>query len=113
MANDGYLLIRSLQKKEAVPRARRTILEHLRDQDALDPDSPLMQGRIAPDRGPAGGYAGDFYQRSLQSSPGIVNLARSKEIMGFLPSVPGRAGSHSRPQMAAHKRSRRLQRRTL
>ena len=83
MTHDGYLLIRSLQKKEAVLQARRTILEHLRDQGALDPDSPLMQGRIAPDRGPAGGYAGDFYQRSLQSSHSIVNLARSKEIMGF------------------------------
>ena len=89
MANDGYLLIRGLQNKEAVLQARMTVLEHLRDHGALDPDSPLMEGRIATRRGPGGGYEQDLYNRSLQSSPSIVNLSRTNEIMEFFQKFLG------------------------
>ena len=46
MAEDGYLLLRGLIDREKVARARQTILEHMRDHEALVPGTPLLEGAM-------------------------------------------------------------------
>ena len=44
IAADGYLFIRGLIDRNAVLKARRVVLEHLREQHALVDGTPLMEG---------------------------------------------------------------------
>ncbi len=41
---DGYLLLRNLLERETVLNARNIILQHMQSQQALQPDTPLLQG---------------------------------------------------------------------
>ena len=47
---DGYLLLRRLLARDAVLRARRAVLEYMRQRQALVPDTPVLEGVM-----PAGG----------------------------------------------------------
>ena len=42
--DDGYLLLRGLLQRETVLNARNVILQHMQVQQALQPDTPLLQG---------------------------------------------------------------------
>ena len=44
IAADGYLFIRGLIERDAVLDARRVVMEHLQQQDALVDGTPLMEG---------------------------------------------------------------------
>ena len=44
MAEDGYLLLRGLIDRQKVLTARETILAHMREKEALTPDTPLLEG---------------------------------------------------------------------
>ncbi|MDD9989185.1 MAG: hypothetical protein OXQ31_23130 [Spirochaetaceae bacterium] len=44
IATDGYLFIRGLIDRDAVLDARRVVMEHLQEQDALVEGTPLMEG---------------------------------------------------------------------
>ena len=44
IAVDGYLFIRGLIERDAVLEARRVVMEHLQQQDALVEGTPLMEG---------------------------------------------------------------------
>ena len=41
---DGYLLLRGLIDRETVLAARETVLEHMREQRVLLPDTPVLEG---------------------------------------------------------------------
>lgn len=41
---DGYLLLRGLIKRETVLAAREVVLKHMQEQQALLPDTPLLEG---------------------------------------------------------------------
>lgn len=41
---DGYLLLHGLLERETVLNARNVILQHMQAQQALQPDTPLLQG---------------------------------------------------------------------
>ncbi len=41
---DGYLLLRGLLEREIVLNARNVIFQHMQAQQALQPDTPLLQG---------------------------------------------------------------------
>ena len=86
--DEGYLLIRGLQKHETVLGARRAFLEYLDERGCLDRAAPLMDGKIDLNRGPRGGYRGDAENprqdgAPLAQSPGIGALVESPEVIGF------------------------------
>ena len=48
MDEDGYLLLRGLIKRETVLAARAVVLEHMREQQVLLPDTPVLEGVMPP-----------------------------------------------------------------
>lgn len=84
---DGYLLLRGLQKPKTVLAARRTVLTYLKQRGCLDPKAALMDGLIDTSKGPRGGFKGDPNPREdgapLVLSPGITGMVESPEIIGF------------------------------
>ena len=44
LAEDGYLLLRGLVNRDAVLKARQTVLAHMAAHHALLPDTPLLEG---------------------------------------------------------------------
>ena len=44
LLEDGYLLLRGLIDRDSVMAGRKTILEHMRTQQALVPDTPVLEG---------------------------------------------------------------------
>jgi hypothetical protein len=79
MKDDGYLLLRGLQKRENVLEARRQMLEKLAEAGALDPNAPLMDGVI--NTNAKSKFFGGTNQ--LTSRPAFQQLVSSPEIMGF------------------------------
>ncbi len=79
MEEDGYLLLRGLQKPENVLRARRSILENLKANGQLDPSSPLMDGKPGP--GAKGAFLGG--RKEVTRTPEFLALVDSPEIMNF------------------------------
>jgi hypothetical protein len=79
MAEDGYLLIRGLQRREVVEKTRRFLLENLAANDQIDLSAPLMEGVIK--EGARGAFLGG--SKSLTRDPAFLNLVESPEIMGF------------------------------
>ena len=85
---DGYLLLRGLQKPDTVNAARSAFLEYLDEKGCLEDGSPLMDGKIDLSRGPRGGYRGDNDDprrdgAPLAQSSGITALVESPEVIGF------------------------------
>lgn len=84
LAEDGYLLLRGLQKRENVMEARRAMLEVVRDAGGLDSGAPPMEAVVA-----AGKEKGEYLPGMLQLAatvgrgPAIRGVAESPEIMGF------------------------------
>ena len=79
IAEDGYLLIRGLQKRSTIEDARRVVLKHLQAEGELDPSRPFMDGIIGP--GGRGRYLGG--QKELTHHPAMLAQAESPEIMVF------------------------------
>lgn len=48
MDEDGYLLLRALVKRETVLAAREVVLNHMREQQVLQPDTPALEGVMPP-----------------------------------------------------------------
>jgi len=79
MAEDGYLLIRGLQKRENVKAARRVVLENLAKNGQIDSSFPLDDGVIAEDAN--GGFLGGA--KAITHTPEFLGVVESPEIMGF------------------------------
>ena len=104
---DGYLLIRQLQKSETVMQARLAFLEYLDELGCLDPAAPLVDGVIDMSKGPRGGFLSqtganltvgapdDSGTRpvddgsALAYSPRMTNLVESRELVGFFEGFLG------------------------
>ena len=104
---DGYLLIRQLQKRDTVMQARLAFLEYLDELGCLDPAAPLVDGVIDMSKGPRGGFfsqTGANLKVSASDDPGaqpvddgsalaysprITNLVESREIIGFFEGFLG------------------------
>jgi hypothetical protein len=85
MKEDGYLLIRGLHNREQVLTARRQMLEKLAENNALDPQAPLMDGVINKDA------KSKFFggTNRLTSCPGFQELVKAPPVMGFFEKFLG------------------------
>ena len=82
---DGYLLVRRLQKLERVLAARRMILEHLGRYGKLDRSAPFLDSVIAP--GAGGMWLGG--QKEVTHTDEFLDVVESREIMGFFDRLFG------------------------
>ncbi|MCE9590810.1 MAG: phytanoyl-CoA dioxygenase family protein [Planctomycetes bacterium] len=82
MKENGYLLIRGLQVRENVLRARHRILEHINQQGAIkpgtDPDDAFVNV--------GGKHAHTMGQRVITHDPAVRSVLESPEIFGFFES---------------------------
>ena len=86
---DGYLLLRGLIDRGAVLEARRVVLEHLREQDALVEGTPLMEGVMPRDGRSVGMKRG----RLPAGSP--ARARSTGAVLVLSPSLWGGAGERS------------------
>lgn len=79
MDEDGYLLIRGLHDRETVARARRVLLEALREGGHLAPGTAL-EDAIIPD-----GARGVFWggQRSITHTPEVLAVLEGDPVLTF------------------------------
>ena len=86
MAEDGYLLVRGLQPREAVLEARRAIFEYMRDHgDQLQPGTELMDGVINPDAAPTRLLG----NREITHQPPVRAVLESRNIFDFFETCFG------------------------
>jgi hypothetical protein len=79
MAEDGYLLLRGLQKPDTVRATRDFLLAKLAENDQLDTGYPREAGVAR--EGARGGFLGG--SRTMTRDQTFLNLVESPEIMGF------------------------------
>lgn len=79
MDEDGYLLIRGLQKTEKIKAARQVVLDNLKTNDQLDLNHPADIGVAAP--GKKGRFLGGAKQ--VTHTPEFLSVVESPEIMKF------------------------------
>jgi len=79
MVEDGYLLLRGLQKSSNVEAARRMILENLAKNGQLDEGQPLMDAVAKPNS--KGAFLGGA--QAMTHTPEFLGVVDSPEIMGF------------------------------
>ena len=85
LADDGYLFIRGLHDRKLVLQARQQMLEKLAAAGSLDPDVPMMEGRIKPGSGSTfKGGAND-----LTSCPAYQELIRGPRCLEFYSHLRG------------------------
>ena len=79
MDEDGYLLLRGLIDREKVLSARQTILTHMRENEALTPDTPLLEGVM-----PKGGRSVPMMGRKgIAFHPDVLAVLEGEELFGF------------------------------
>jgi len=79
MDEDGYLLLRRLQSRQAVLDARAMLLDHLNQNGQIDSRFPMDEAVVAEDgRGHFGGG-----RKELTHSPEFLSVVDSPEIMDF------------------------------
>ncbi len=79
MAEDGYLLLRELIDREKVLRARSTVMEHMAANQALTPDTPLLEGVM-----PKGGRSVPMMGRKgIAHDPTVMAVLESDELFAF------------------------------
>jgi len=76
---DGYLLMRGLQKRENVEAARRVILQNLQSNGQIDESHPLHEAVAA--EGKRGAFLGGA--RAITHTPEFLRAVESPEIMNF------------------------------
>lgn len=83
MQEDGYLYLPGLLNVDAVIDARRSVLEKLQAEGALDPDAPLMDGIAAPD------VHFTFRPDLANGNPVVHRLLYSGAVMDFFTAFLG------------------------
>lgn len=81
MAEDGYLLIRGLQKRENVLAARRVIFTEFEKAGVLEPGTDLMDA--IPAKEPTGKSPLTMGRKGITHHPAVLNVLESKEIFDF------------------------------
>jgi hypothetical protein len=79
MKEDGYLLLRGLIAREKVLKARQTILEHMEEQNALVPNTPVLQG-VMPNGGKTVHMMG---RKGIVRHPDVLAVLESEELTNF------------------------------
>lgn len=79
MGEDGYLLIRGLHDRETVIRGRQVLLEALRQDGHLAPDTSLDDAVIP--EGARGAFWGG--RRSITHTPEVLAVLEGKPVMTF------------------------------
>jgi hypothetical protein len=77
---DGYLFIREFHDPDLVEQARMDVLEHMAEEDLLDPAASIETGRIHPE------WFGDEFDMSSASwtdYPSLQELIHGDDIMEF------------------------------
>ena len=85
MAEDGYLLLRGLIDRNKVLRARHTILAHMQEQNALTPNTPLLEGVM-----PRGGRSVPMMGRKgIAHHAHVMDVLEGEELFGFFDAYFG------------------------
>ena len=85
MDEEGYLLLRGLIDRQKVLTARETILAHMRENDALTPDTPLLEGVM-----PKGGRSVPMMGRKgIAFHPDVLAVLEGSELFGFFDNYFG------------------------
>lgn len=80
--DDGYLLIRGLQRRDNVLSARKRILEYIKEQGATQANT-VLDDAIVDFNGP---HAHTMGKRPITHDPAVRAVLESKEIFGFFES---------------------------
>lgn len=79
MDEDGFLLMRGLIDRETVLTGRRTILEHMREQEALTPGTPVLEGVM-----PKGGRSVPMMgNKGIAHHPDVLAVTESPALFAF------------------------------
>ncbi len=79
MAEDGYLLLRGFLDRDTVLNARKTILTHMHEHEALTPDTPLLEGVM-----PKGGRGVRMMGRAgIAHHPDVLAVLESPTLFNF------------------------------
>lgn len=79
MQQDGFLLLRGLIDRQKVLTARQTILTHMDEQNALTPNTPVLDGVM-----PQGGRSVPMMGRKgIVQHPNVLNVIESTELFDF------------------------------
>lgn len=87
MAEDGYLLLRGLIDRTKVLQARQTIMSHMAEQNALTPETPVLEGVM-----PKGGHSVPMMGRKgIAHSANVLAVLESEELYTFFATYFGEA----------------------
>lgn len=79
MNEDGYLLLRGLIDRQKVLQARQTVLTYMEEQNALTPNTPVLEGVM-----PKGGRSVPMMGRKgIAFHPDVLAVLESDELFGF------------------------------
>ena len=79
MAEDGFLLLRGLLDRDTVLQARETVLTHMREHQALTPDTPLLEGVM-----PKGGRGVPMMSRKgIVQHPDVLAVLENARLFDF------------------------------
>lgn len=82
---DGYLLLRGLIDRDKVLRARQTVMAHMESQQALVPNTPVLEGVM-----PSGGKTVHMMGRKgIAHHPDVLAVLESEELLTFYGSFFG------------------------
>lgn len=85
MKEDGFLLLRGLIDRGKVLTARQTILSHMAEQEALTPNTPLLEGVM-----PQGGRSVQMMGRKgIVQHADVLNVIESTELFDFFEAYFG------------------------
>ncbi|MEM7800363.1 MAG: phytanoyl-CoA dioxygenase family protein [Chloroflexota bacterium] len=85
MQADGYLLMRQLISREAVLKARQTILEYMERMEALVPGTPILDGVM-----PIGGRSVPMMGRKgVAHHPDVLRIVEAPELFDFFETYFG------------------------
>ncbi len=84
LKEDGYLLLRRLIDRQTVMTGRETILEAMRAQRALVPNTPLLDGVMPP-----GGKSVRLRENQLTHDPTIRNVLENHALFDLFDSLFG------------------------
>lgn len=82
LAEDGYLLIRGFHPREEILAVRQQMLQILADAGRIDPDQPLVEGRIRDG-------ARSTFRGGIGEAPGFRPVVEHARIMEFFARLLG------------------------
>lgn len=85
MQEDGYILIRGFHNREQVLKARAEIVERLRQDGKLAPETDPAQARIGP------GNKGAFFAGTNENFPEFLKVVNSPDVIRFFTEFLGGA----------------------